>query len=156
YARPDTEINRLQIDAGDQERRRLFDAIAATYTILAQGKPLLVFLDNLHAAGESSLQLLHYLARQITNRRILFVCAVEQDKLQRGAPITQIFGELQRNHLAQRLHLRRLNQDEVTQVCTHLLDDSVRDTHIPRSVYELTEGNPFFVKELVLSLTRAG
>ncbi|MFL5807128.1 MAG: ATP-binding protein [Roseiflexaceae bacterium] len=156
HARPDTELNRLQIDTGDQERRRLFDAIAATYAIFAQGKPLLVFLDNLHAAGESSLQLLHYLARQITNRRILFVCAVEQDKLQRGAPITQIFGELQRNHLAQRLHLRRLNQDEVTQVCAHLLDDSVRDSNIPRSVYELTEGNPFFIKELVLSLTRAG
>jgi DNA-binding SARP family transcriptional activator/tetratricopeptide (TPR) repeat protein len=156
HARPDAEINRLAIDTGDQERRRLFDAIAATYTIFAQSRPLLVFLDNLHAASESSLQLLHYLARQIANRRILIVCAVEQDKLQRGAPITLIFGELQRNNLAQRLNLRRLNQDEVTQVCAHLLDDSVRDSNIPRSVYELTEGNPFFVKALVLSLTRAG
>src|SRR5262245_5222646 len=156
HARPGTRINRLDIDTSDQERRRLFDAIAATYMIFAQGKPLLVFLDNLHAAGESSFQLLHYLARQLTNRRILFVCAVEQDRLQRGAPITLVLGELQRNHLAQRLNLRRLNQDEVTQVCAHLLDDSVRDSNIPRSVYGLTEGNPFFVKALVLSLTRIG
>ncbi len=91
HARPDPAINRLDIDTGNQERRRLFDAIAAVYALFAQSKPLLVFLDNLHAAGESSFQLLHYLARQITNRRILFVCAVEQDKLQRGASMHATF-----------------------------------------------------------------
>src|SRR5262249_43475913 len=146
HARFDDAINRLDIDTGDQERRWLFDAVAATYALFAQSRPLLVFLDNLHAAGESSLQLLHYLARQTMNLRILFVCAVEQDKLQRGTPIMLVLGELQRNRLAHRLNLGRLNLDEVTQVCAHLLDNSVRVSSIPRSVYELTEGNPFFVK----------
>ncbi len=54
------------------------------------------------------------------------------------------------------MNLGRLSPDEVTRVCAHLLDDSVRASNIPSSVYELTEGNPFFVKELMLSLTRTG
>jgi len=152
----DTAPSRLNIETGDQERRRLFDAIAGVYTVMAQTTPLLVFLDNLHAAGESSLQLLHYLARQIPNQRILLVCAVDQDKLQRGTPIAFVLGELQRNHLAQRLNLGRLTRDEVTQFCVNLLDESVRASVIPAAVFELTEGNPFFIKELVFSLTQLG
>jgi DNA-binding SARP family transcriptional activator len=148
--------DRLDIETGDQERRRLFHAITAIYLLFAQQSPLLIVLDNLHAAGESSLQLLHYLARQITNRRVLVVCMVDHDKVQRGSPIALVVSELQRNHLAQRMALGCFSLDEVTQFCTHMLDDSARTSDIPRSVYELTEGNPFFIRELVLSLIKLG
>ena len=148
--------NRLNIETDEQERRRLFDAIATTYILFSQNAPLLVFLDNFHTVGESSLQLLHYLARQITHQRILFVCAVDQDRLHRGTPLTLILSELQRHNLAQRLNVARLNQSEVFDLCARLLNDSVRDSTVPDSIYELTEGNPFFIIELVLSLTKSG
>lgn len=102
------------------------------------------------------MHLLHYLARRIERQPILFACAVDEARLQRGAPITALLGELQRNHLAQRIALGRLTPDDVAQVCVHLLDTSVCDSPIPSSVYGLTEGNPFLVKELVLSLARLG
>ena len=156
HSRHEAEVGRLDIETGGQERQRLFDAIAATFTSFAQTTTLLVILDNLHVAGESSLQLLHYLARQITHQRILFVCLVDQDKLQRSVPITLTLSELQRNHLAKRLNLGRLNLDQVALMCAHLLDTSVYSSNIPATVHELTEGNPFFVRELVLSLTRTG
>jgi DNA-binding SARP family transcriptional activator len=155
-SRHEREAGRLDIETGGQERQRLFDAIAATFTSFAQTTPLLVILDNLHVAGESSLQLLHYLARLIPHQPILFVCLVDQGKLQRGAPITLTLSELQRNHLAKRLNLGRLHPDQVAVVCAHLLDASVYSSNIPAVVHELTEGNPFFVRELVLSLTRTG
>ena len=88
--------------------------------------------------------------------RILFVCTVDQDKLQRGAPVALILTELQRNQLAHRLNLRRLHQAEAQQFCVHLLDESVRHTTIPATIHTLSEGNPFFIKELVLSLTKTG
>jgi DNA-binding SARP family transcriptional activator len=152
----DSVPSRLNIGTGDQDRRRLFDAILGVYTVMAQTTPLLVFLDNLHAAGESSLQLLHYLARQISYQRILFLCAVDQDKLQAGTPIAFVWGELKRNYLAQCLNLRRLTRDEVTQFCAGLLGASVGDSAIPGAIFDLTEGNPFFIKELVFSLTQRG
>lgn len=148
--------NRLNIETEEQERRRLFDAIATTYILFSQNAPVLVLLDNFHSVGESSLQLLHYLARQITHQRILFVCAVDQDRLHRGTPLALILSELQRHNLAQRLNVARLSQSEIVDLCARLLDDSVRDSNVPDSIYELTEGNPFFVIELILSLTKSG
>jgi predicted ATPase/DNA-binding SARP family transcriptional activator len=156
HHRQEPELGRLDIETGSQERQRLFDAFAATFTTFAQTTSLLVIFDNLHVAGESSLQLLHYLARQIAHQRILFVCLVDQDKLHRGLPITLTLGELRRNHLANRLNLERLSPDQVALLCAHLLDASVYGSNIPAVVHELTEGNPFFVRELVLSLTRTG
>jgi DNA-binding SARP family transcriptional activator len=156
HSRHEADVGRLDIQTGDQERRRLFEAVAATLALFAQAAPLLVILDNLHVAGESSLQLLHYLARQINDQRILFVGMLDQDKLQRGAPITLTLGELQRNSLAKRLNLGRLNPNDVALLCAHLLDESVHASNIPAIVHELTEGNPFFVQELVLSLARTG
>ncbi|HEX9372657.1 MAG TPA: BREX system ATP-binding domain-containing protein, partial [Roseiflexaceae bacterium] len=155
-ARPNAAINRLDIAATGQEQRRLFEATAATYALLAQSTPLLLWLENLHAAGDSSLQMLHYLARQIRNQRILVVCTVDQSKLQRGTPISLMLYELQRNHLVERINLARLDPEDVTQLCVHLLDESVRDSNLPAMVYELTGGNPFFVRELVLSLIKIG
>lgn len=157
-ARPEgtRSIDRLAIETGDQQRRRLFEAIAMTFAVFAEHRPTLVVLDNLHAAGESSLQLLHYLARRIAQQRILFLCTVDEARLHRGAAITLLLGELQRNRLAQRLQLTRLTPEDVTRMCGHLLDTSVRHSRIPRTVYDLTEGNPFLVKELVLSLVRLG
>lgn len=156
YSRSEAEVNRLDIETGDQERRRLFDALAGTLAAFAHTTPLLVVLDNLHAAGDSSLQLLHYLARQVTHQQILILCIVDQDKLQRGAPITRTLGELQRNALARRIDLPRLTANEVAQLCAQLLDVSVYDTNIPATIHELTEGNAFFIRELVLAWTRAG
>src|SRR5690606_23511176 len=94
--------------------------------------------------------------RQIRQQRILLLGIVDQAKLQRGQPITLVLSELQRNSLAQRMTLNRLNVDDVALLCAHLLDASIYNSTIPQSVYELTEGNPFFVQELIFSLTRTG
>jgi DNA-binding SARP family transcriptional activator len=148
--------SRLEIETGEQERRRLFEAVATTYAVFAQRSPLLVVLDNLHATGESSLQLLHYLARQISGHPILFVTVVEQDKLQRGSRIAFLLNELQRNQLAQRLNLSALGRDAIAQLCVHLTDESMRASTIPDVIFERTEGNPFFARELLLSLLKSG
>jgi DNA-binding SARP family transcriptional activator len=61
------------------ERRRIFDGIAALLQRASQDRPLVVFLDDLHNAGASTVELLHHLARRVTSGRLLFVatCRVE-------------------------------------------------------------------------------
>ena len=50
-------------------RFRLFDAVATTFQAVADDHPLLIVLDDLHAADASSLLLLQFLARAIDYRR---------------------------------------------------------------------------------------
>lgn len=136
----------------DQERQRLFDAVATTFFAFAENAPLLVFLDDLHAAGESSLQLLHYLARRISSEPILIICTVREEAVQRGRPITRLCRELVGNQLAHRLSVVRLSQIDTAQLCAELLGGGQLAPDLSSTLYRLTEGNPFFVQELALAL----
>ena len=145
-------ITGLELELG-QERQRLFDAITAALKAFAQDSPSLFFLDDLHAAGESSLQLLHYLARQIPNLPILFLCTVREEELQRGTSILRLCMELQNGQLAQRLELKRLNTSETDRLCVALLGRGDKlDPELSQALYRLTEGNPFFTQELAFAL----
>jgi DNA-binding SARP family transcriptional activator/predicted negative regulator of RcsB-dependent stress response len=139
-----------------QERQRLFDAVAAALIAFAQDTGLIVFLDDLHAAGESSLQLLHYLARRIANTPILILCTIREEEVQRGSPIARLCAELLSHRLGQRLNLSSLNPFEVTQLCSSLLGAGILAPDLAEAIFCLTEGNPFFVQEIVLALLETG
>lgn len=135
-----------------QERQRLFDAVTAALLTLAQPKGLVLFLDDLHAAGESSLQLLHYLARRISQVPILILCTIRAEEAPRGSPVARLCAELLGHQLGQRLELRPLQGAEVSRLCSALLGDSLLAPDLGEAIFGLTEGNPFFIQEIVLAL----
>lgn len=139
-----------------QERQRLFDAVVLTLTLFAQQSSLFIFLEDLHAAGESSLQLLHYLARRISEVPILIVCTVREEAIRRGTPIARLCKELNSSQLAQNIHLSRLDERETYKLCLEILGGDQLDSHLSDTLYGLTEGNPFFIQELVLTLKDTG
>lgn len=135
-----------------QERQRLFDAVATTFLAFTQNSRLVVFLDDLHAAGESSLQLLHYLARRISDAPILILCTVRAEEAQRGTPIARLCGELLKNQLGQRLNISPLDQANTDYLCSALLGGGQLASNFSEELYQFTKGNPFFVRELILTL----
>ncbi len=139
-----------------QERQRLFDAVAAALLAFAQNSELVIFLDDLHAASESSLQLLHYLARRIVAQPILLLCTVREEEAQRGTPIARLCQDLISHRLGQRIDLSCLNSVEVAHLCSVLIGGGVLSPELNESVYSLTEGNPFFIQEIVLALVETG
>ncbi len=112
---------------------------------------LLLFLDDLHAAGESSLQLLHYLARRLANLPLLVLCTVREEMAQRGTPIARLCRELSEQNLCRRLHLSTLNPTETARLCAELLAGPVAP-EVAEAIAEISEGNPFFAQEIVLAL----
>ena len=139
-----------------QERQRLFDAIAMSFKIFSQGTPLVIFLEDLHAAGESSLQLLHYLARQVAEASILILCTVREEALQRGTPIAQFCKEFEHSRLGQKINLMRLTKQETHKLCLQLLGGDELNPQLSETLYNLTEGHAFFIQELVLTLKQSG
>ena len=117
---PDRKRPVLELDMG-QERQRLFDAVVAVFIALAQDSPLVVFLDDLHAADESSLQLLHYIARRLSDVPIFFICSIREEEVVWGTPMARLFSELLRNRLTQRINLLRLNSDDMASLASGLL-----------------------------------
>jgi DNA-binding SARP family transcriptional activator len=72
------------------ERRRAFDAIAAFVRGLCARRPVLLFLDDLHNAGSSTLELLHFLLRRASGARLLIMATL---RLEEGDAALGVLGE---------------------------------------------------------------
>ena len=142
--------------AADAEhaRFRLFDSVAAALERLAQRDALVLVVDDLHWADEASLRLLGFLARDIGEARVLIVATYRDVELRRGHPLGDLLGTLAREPLCERVPLRGFGRAD-----TERLIAGVAGTPPPEdvagAVHDMTEGNPFFIQEVVRLLVGA-
>lgn len=152
---------RLKVDPAqaltdaEQQRYRLFDSIAGCLRRAAERQPLMLVLDNLHCAGRPSLLLLQYLATTLTDAPIVLVGTYRGLKISRQHPLFDILGALNRQSRFMRLQLKGLSPSEVEQFL-HIALGHRPPPSLAETVHRDTEGNPFFVREVVSMLVREG
>jgi DNA-binding SARP family transcriptional activator/tetratricopeptide (TPR) repeat protein len=71
------------------ERRRVFEAVAGFVRALADRRPLLLFLDDLHLAGAATLEFLHFLIRRAAGSRLLVLATARAEE---GVEIVDTLG----------------------------------------------------------------
>ncbi|MER5336667.1 AAA family ATPase [Micromonospora sp. NPDC002717] len=125
----------------EEEQARFFRSVSALLTDLAAARPLLLVLDDLHAADPASLRLLHHLIRTAQSRRWRFVATVRGDELPAGDPRRLILDTLAEQGLAVEVELLRLSRAD----CARLVGIPPQRA---RRIYELSRGNPLFALEL--------
>ncbi len=142
----------------ETERFRLFDAVADLLSEISAAAPVVLVLDDLHWADKPSLVLLRHLLRSATPMRVLVLCTYRDTDLDRSHPLSDVLGELRRQPGVDRLDLQGLDQDEITgfmaNVAGHELTESGMDLAV--AVHTETEGNPFFVGEVLRHLAESG
>jgi tetratricopeptide (TPR) repeat protein/tRNA A-37 threonylcarbamoyl transferase component Bud32 len=140
----------------EHERDRLFEAVSQFITNISKEAPLLVVLDDLQWTDQSSLLLLHYLARGVYREQLLLLGAYRDTDIDERHTLFPVLTELNRERLLQSAQLKRMSFDEVSEMIKRMLeqDDVPRD--FCELVYEKTRGNPFFVEEVIKSLKEEG
>ncbi len=136
----------------EHSRDRLFEAVTQFVTNIAEEKPLLVILDDLQWTDQSSLLLLHYLARGIYNDSLLVLGAYRETYIDDQHPLSPVLAELNRERLLQLVPLKRLSLDEVLEMIKRMLEQDEVAKDFCQLVFEKTRGNPFFVEEVIRSL----
>lgn len=119
-------------------------------------RPLLIFVDDLQWADESSLRLFHFLARRIMPAKALLVGAFRPEEVD-GAPALQtLIGDLQRGPLI-RLRLPPLTRASITTLIAQLWPDLPPGyrSHVCAMLAQATGGNPFFATEVLRELAHA-
>src|SRR6185436_17412734 len=135
-----------------EERMRLFDNTARFLQSLAAERGLLMFLDDVQWADQGTLSLLHYLLRRLRNERVLVLAAYREIELDRTHPLASALVEWNRERLATRIPLGRLSRADTSRLLATLFGvDSVSD-EFAGALFAETEGNPFFVEEVIKSL----
>ncbi|MGE5139239.1 MAG: helix-turn-helix transcriptional regulator [Rudaea sp.] len=138
----------------EAEKHRLFESLARSAASLATTHPLLIVLEDLHWSDEPSLELLHFFARRISALPILLVGTYRSEEI--SSPLSHHVAELNRAHLVEEIRLAPLSRDEVEQMMPASLKLEPRRAFRLDDLMRLTEGNPFFVEEILKNLNQAG
>ena len=143
----------------DAERLRLFESISAFVRNAAEAHPLVLFLDDIHWSDKPSLLLLRYLARSVAGQRVLILAAYRDVELDRTHPLSEVIAALRREQPYQRVLLRGLPEDDVLAFLTAIesSEQTAPGRHdLAAALYRETEGNPFFIREVLSHLFEEG
>jgi len=136
--------------AGDPRAARflLFEGISISIREAARGQPMLVVIDDLHRADQSSLLLLRHLAHDLHEAPLLILAAYREAEWLQDPARAALASELLRQSRARALSLAGLSAAEVGEFV--LATTGQRAARAVREgMHEQTNGNPFFLHQLV-------
>ncbi len=138
-------------------RARLFWIVTQFLTRLAARQPLLLVLDNAHWSDPSSLELLHFVARQLGTSRVLLVLAFPDGGTDENDVLRAVIRSLTAAREADTRRIEPLTAPDLTELLVRAfaLAREEADTHAS-VLYRHTRGNPFFVEESLKALIVAG
>ncbi len=134
---------------------QLFDALTSFLRDASAETPLVIVLDDLHWADRSTLRMLTHLAREIAMARLLVVGTYRDTDLDRQHPLSQALAELNREQLFTRVLLRGLTEPE-TRAYVEASAHVTPSADLVRRIHQETEGNPFFLSEVVSLMAEEG
>ena len=137
----------------DAARFQLFDAITALLRAAAAQRPMVLILDDLHGADHPSLLLLGFLAVHVRDSPILVIGTYREAAARLDSQLAATLGEIIRH--GQRLPLRGLRERDVAEVVERVAGH-LPPERVVHAIHAATEGNPFFVDEVVRLLSAEG
>lgn len=146
--------------SGDAEvdQYRLFEAVGGWLRAAARPSGLVLVLDDVHWAARPTLLLLRHVLRAMDAAPLLVVATYRDTDLDRTHPLANLLADLRREPDVQRLALTGLDQSGIEELMTSAaqqeLDDAARS--LAAAIHDETEGNPFFVGELLRHLIESG
>lgn len=151
-----TELSRLLPEVGGPVARddtgwargELFEAFLLLLERLAEQRPVVLALEDLHWADRSTRELLVFLLRSLRTARVLLLATYRSDDLHRRHPLRALLAELPRIPRVERIDLERLGRREVAELAAAILEHEP-EPELLDTLMERAEGNPLFVEALL-------
>ena len=151
---PDSAAAGQEQGESDAARFQLFDAVTSLLRAAAVADgPLVIIFDDLHSADHPSLLLLGFLALQLRDTPILVIGTYREAEARADPQLAGTLGDITRH--GQRLPLRGLPERDVGDFVARVAGRRPPD-RVVRAIHEATEGNPFFIDEVVRLLSAEG
>jgi class 3 adenylate cyclase/tetratricopeptide (TPR) repeat protein len=142
----------------DTERYLLFAAVVGLLASASTQHLVVLVLDDLQWADNASLLLLRHLTMVEQTMRVLVVGTYRDAELSRSHPLTDTLATLHRQHGVSHMDLAGLDDSGVVAFLEAAAGQTLDDTGIglAHAVYRETDGNPFFVSEVLRHLSETG
>jgi class 3 adenylate cyclase/tetratricopeptide (TPR) repeat protein len=136
-------------------RRYVWNSVSEFIGRAAQVQPLLLVLEDLHWADESTVLLTEYLAPLLPEMPVLVLGTYRDAEVDLSQSLAPVVGQLGHRRLLDRISLRRLSLDGVSGMLRALAGQPAPED-LTQVIHRETEGNPFFVEEVYLHLVESG
>ncbi len=143
------EVSGQQAPSPERRRFRLFDEVARFLRRSGKVRTIVLTLDDLHWADEASLRVLEFLSQNIDSSRLLIIGAYRD--LAMPERLARTVKELARNPAVRRISLGGLGTDDVAELMQRVWGQAAK-SELVQQVHAMTEGNPFFVDEVLRRL----
>ena len=139
----------------EQQKRRLFLVLTHLFTTLAAQQPAILIIEDIQWCDESSLDFLLHLARHCSSQPLFVFFTYRSEEI--SPVLSHWLAQLGRERLALELVLNRFSRIEVGAMLQAIFAvPHPIPTELLETVYTLTEGNPFFVEEMLKALITTG
>src|SRR5262249_52277431 len=139
----------------EEARFRLFDSVTSLLLAAARDRPIVLVLDDLHWADEPSLLLLRFAARELGSSGLLVLGTYRDVELGRHNPLARVLGEISGLEGSERIPLRGVSVAAVERYI-EMTSGAPSPVGLADAVQQQTDGNPFFVGEVVRLLASEG
>jgi DNA-binding CsgD family transcriptional regulator/tetratricopeptide (TPR) repeat protein len=135
---------RIQLESGSGQT-----TLFSTFLDLLQSssKPVVLVIEDIHWADESTLDLVRYLSRRIAFLPVLVIATHRDDEIGHLRPLQRLLGNLANSKAVHRIELARLSVDAVRKLAAGRVADI-------EALHRQTAGNPFFISEIVAASGR--
>src|SRR3954469_6787938 len=137
------------------DRATLFEAVCRALGRLAEQRPVLLVLDDLHWSDQATLELLSALAGPLAQMRVAVLAVYRSDGLPRDHGLRRLRNELRRAGGLQEITLEPLGAEDTGTLVARVLGEPPSPALL-RMLHERTHGIPFFVEELTQALRVSG
>lgn len=139
----------------EEERFRLFDAVSQFLITISKETPIVLILDDLHWADRGTVALLAHVAHFVGANPILLIGAYRDAEVNRSHPLSSTLAGIGRLRNAETIALKGIHPAELTNLLEMVSDQKVPG-ELVKALGEATEGNPLFIREVLLHLAEEG
>lgn len=140
--------------SGDRQKdqQTVLDGLLGAVRSASQDQPLVLVLEDLHWADQSSLDALRYIGRHVRNLSLVIAATYRDDEISPGHPLYKILPSIVRESDPIRQELRPLSIDSIVDLIAPLRLTDAAATTLTTYLYRRAEGNPLFTHELLRSI----
>ncbi len=127
---------------------RLFEALLDLLELCSAENGLVLILEDMHWADRSTRAFVGFLARSLSEERVMVLMSYRSDELHRRHALRPLLSELDRLGHVRRVDLAPFDRGEMMEALEHILGDAPSRQLVNR-LFERSEGNPLFIEELL-------
>ena len=140
------------MDDPQQPSFRLYEAFASFLKAASEDNPLVIVLDDLHRADDSTLAMVRFIVPELHTMRVFLIGTMEPTSALPGShPLAEVLAYFKRRRILQRVLLSNLTEDDVMEMIQGNYGVSLSATFV-KGLYTQTKGNPLALSEVANTL----